>query len=333
MDILTNIVLPFAILVVGFVMLVKGADWFVDGAAGIADKLGVPQLVVGLTIVAMGTSAPETAISLTASFQGSADLAVGNILGSNIMNILVILGITAIICPLTVQKSTVRYEMPFVILISVVFAALGLGLNWLQFPNVADGLLTRISGIVLILFFCAYLFYLYLMVKKGEAETEEVFDGKNTKWWKLIVMLLGGLALVILGSNLTIKGATKIAEFFGISQRIIGLTIVAFGTSLPELATCIAAALKKQSDLAIGNIVGSNIFNILFVGGVSSLVRPIPYQGGFAMDSIICIATAFLLFVCVALNKNRIEGKRVLGRFSGILMIACYAAYFVYLIK
>lgn len=316
------------LLVFGFILLVKGADWFVEGAAGIADKLGVPQLVVGLTIVAMGTSAPETAISLTASFHGSADLAVGNIIGSNIMNVLVILGITAIITPLAVQKCTVKYEMPFVILISLIFPILGLGLGLTKGLNAPDGVLSRIDGIILLLLFAAYLTYLFVMVKKGEVESEEVPDGKNMSWLKLLFLLVVGLALVVLGSNYTINSATKLAKMFGMSERFIGLTIVALGTSLPELATCIAAGLKKNADIAIGNIVGSNIFNMLFVGGISATIKDIPYQGRFFADSVFCLITAALLLICVALNR-----KKVLNRVSGIIMLCAYAAYFVYLIQ
>ncbi|MBQ3670776.1 MAG: calcium/sodium antiporter [Treponema sp.] len=316
------------LLVFGFILLVKGADWFVEGAAGIADKAGVPQLIIGLTIVAMGTSAPETAISLTASFHGSADLAVGNIIGSNILNVLIILGITALITPLAVQKSTVRYEMPFVIFITVVFAVLGLGAGLLKGLSAPDGTLSRLDGIILLIFFAAYLAYLFVMVKKGEAEAEEVPDGKNASWAKLIFLLVVGLALVVLGSNYTINSATALAKMFGMSERFIGLTIVALGTSLPELATCIAAALKKNADIAIGNIVGSNIFNMLFVGGVAATVKDVPYQGRFFADSVVCLLTAALLLLCVVLNK-----KKELNRIGGIVMILAYAGYFAYLIQ
>ncbi|WP_191015475.1 calcium/sodium antiporter [Treponema zioleckii] len=323
----TEILDLVGLLVFGFILLVKGADWFVEGAAGIANKLGVPQLVIGLTIVAMGTSAPETAISLTASFQESAALAVGNIVGSNIMNVLVILGITAIITPLAVQKSTIKYEMPFVIFISVLFPILGLGLGLTKGLAAPDGVLSRIDGIILLLLFVIYLAYLFYMVKHGQAEAEEIPGEKNANWLKLLALLAVGLTLIILGSDYTIRSATKLAKLFGMSERFIGLTIVAFGTSLPELATCIAAGLKKNADIAIGNIVGSNIFNMLFVGGVSAVIKPVTYQGGFFIDSAVCLFTAALLYLSVFFNK-----KRVLNRFSGTLMIVCYAAYFAYLV-
>jgi cation:H+ antiporter len=316
-----NIVWQIALLIIGFVMLIKGADWFVDGAAGIADKLHIPQLIIGLTIVAMGTSAPEAAISISASVQGSADIAVGNILGSNILNILIILGITSVITPLAVQKSTVKYEIPFVIIISVIFGLIGLFDNSIGF----------IDGILLWVLFIAYIAYLFIMTKKGKIQADESDDEDNgkkpKKVWQLILFGIIGVALVVFGSNITVNAATEIATMFGMSERFIGLTIVALGTSLPELVTSITAALKKNADIAIGNIVGSNIFNILFVIGTSAMITPVAYQNQFLMDSIFCVATAMLLLLLV-LNKDK-----KLKRWGGIIMLICYAGYFVYLIR
>ena len=310
-----------ALLIIGFVMLIKGADWFVDGAAGIADKLHIPQLIIGLTIVAMGTSAPEAAISISASVQGSADIAVGNILGSNILNILIILGITSVITPLAVQKSTVKYEIPFVIIISVIFGLIGLFDNSIGF----------IDGILLWVLFIAYIAYLFIMTKKGKIQADESDDEDNDKKpkkvWQLILFGIIGIALVVFGSNITVNAATEIATMFGMSERFIGLTIVALGTSLPELVTSITAALKKNADIAIGNIVGSNIFNILFVIGTSAIITPVAYQNQFLIDSILCVATAMLLLLLV-LNKDK-----KLKRWGGIIMLICYAGYFVYLIR
>ncbi|WP_242972059.1 calcium/sodium antiporter [Pseudoruminococcus massiliensis] len=316
-----NMVWQIALLIIGFVMLIKGADWFVDGAAGIADKLHIPQLIIGLTIVAMGTSAPEAAISISASVQGSADIAVGNILGSNILNILIILGITSVITPLAVQKSTVKYEIPFVIIISVIFGLIGLFDNSIGF----------IDGILLWVLFIAYIAYLFIMTKKGKIQADESDDEDNgkkpKKVWQLILFGIIGIALVVFGSNITVNAATEIATMFGMSERFIGLTIVALGTSLPELVTSITAALKKNADIAIGNIVGSNIFNILFVIGTSAMITPVAYQNQFLIDSIFCVATAMLLLLLV-LNKDK-----KLKRWGGILMLICYAGYFVYLIR
>lgn len=316
-----NMVWQIVLLIVGFAMLIKGADWFVDGAAGIADKLHIPQLIIGLTIVAMGTSAPEAAISISASIQGNADIAIGNILGSNILNILIILGITSIITPLAVQKSTVRYEIPFVIIISIILGLIGIFDNSVGF----------IDGILLWLLFIAYLTYLFIMTKKGKIQAEETIEEDNNKKpkkvWQLILFGIIGIALVVLGSNITVNAATEIATMFGMSERFIGLTIVALGTSLPELVTSVTAALKKNADIAVGNIVGSNIFNILFVIGTSALITPVSYQSQFFIDSIICVATAILLLLLV-LNKDR-----KLKRWGGIVMLLCYAVYFVYLIR
>ncbi|MCQ2514080.1 MAG: calcium/sodium antiporter [Ruminococcus sp.] len=310
-----NVLLQAVLLVVGFVMLIKGADWFVEGASAIADKLGIPPLIIGLTIVAMGTSAPEAAISISAALKDSAGIAVGNVLGSNIMNVLLILGITSVITPLAVQKSTVKIEIPFVIAITVIFGLLGL----------TDNVLGRLDGAILWLLFIAYLVYLFIMAKKGKPNEEDE-KPKNDNMVKLVIFGLIGVVLIVVGSNVTVDSATEIAKIFGMSERLIGLTIVAFGTSLPELVTSVTAGLKKKADIAIGNIVGSNIFNLLFVIGTSALITPIVYQANFLVDTIICVATVVLLLLCL-FNKDM-----KLKRYGGILMLLGYAGYFVYLL-
>ena len=306
--------LQVLLLVVGFVMLMKGADWFVEGASQIADRLGIPQLVIGLTIVAMGTSLPEAAVSISAATQGSAEITIGNVVGSNIMNVLVILGLTAVVCVIPVQKSTVRYEIPFMILITAVLAGLGL----------ADNQVSRPEGLILWAFMILYLFYLLRMAKNGTGGEEA--GGKKRPIWLLILMVLVGAAMIVFGSDITVDAATAIAKIFGMSERFIGLTIVAFGTSLPELVTSVTAAVKGKTDIAVGNIVGSNIFNILFVVGTTALITPVAYNSVFLVDSIIAVAAALFLFLCVFRNKK-------LGRLGGILMLAAYAGYFVYLIR
>lgn len=312
-----EVLLQIGLLVIGFAMLIKGADWFVEGASKIADKLGIPQLVIGLTIVAMGTSAPETAVSISAALKGSADIAVGNVVGSNIMNILVILGITSIIIPLSVQKSTVKYEIPFMIIITVIFAVLGL----------TDNEIFRGDGLILLGLFIIYLAYLFRMAKKGQAVTEEVEeDGKQDSVLKMIVLIVIGVVLIVLGSNVSVDAAKTLATIFGMDEKLIGLTIVALGTSLPELVTSVTAGLKGKADIAIGNIVGSNIFNILFVIGVSAMITPVTYQAAFLFDSIVCVAAAVLLFVCVLNKDNKLK------RWSGITMLVGYAAYLGYMI-
>ena len=302
------------LLALGFVLLVKGADWFVEGAAGIADKLGIPQLVIGLTIVAMGTSAPEAAVSITAALQGTADITVGNVVGSNIMNILVILGLSSAITSIAVAKTTVRYEIPIMLFITGLFLALG----------AVDGALSLVDGILLWVCFLGYLGYMFLMTKKGLMEAEEA-ESANRPVWLLVIMGVVGMALIVLGSDVTVDAATALAKMFGMSERFIGLTIVALGTSLPELFTSVIAAKKGKADIAIGNIVGSNIFNILFVVGTSALITTVPFATNFVVDCLVAIGAGVLLWLCVFRKKK-------LTRIGGILMLLSYAAYFAYLL-
>ena len=318
-----DIALNLFYLVAGFVLLIKGADWFVEGTSGIAAKLGIPQIVIGLTIVALGTSAPEAAVSITAALNQNAGITVGNVLGSNILNILLILGITSLISPIPVKKNTVIYEIPFMIFVSILFPVLG-------FIGYSLGL---VDGIILWILTILFMFYLVIISKKQSKENKlEVNDdapkgpfGYKNKVWYMIIAGIVGLAIIILGSNLTVNGATYIAKTVGISDRIIGLTIVAFGTSLPELVTSVMAAKKGKNDIAIGNVVGSNIFNILFVAGTSALICNIKFDTTFIIDSAVAIASAILLLLCC------IKGKK-LTRIGGIIMILCYAGYFAYLL-
>lgn len=309
-----NIFIAIALLIVGFVMLTKGADWFVDGSSALAFRLGIPQLVIGLTIVAMGTSAPEAAVSITSALKGNEGITVGNVVGSNIMNILLILGIASVIVPLAVQKSTRMIEIPYMIAITVLFGVLGY----------TGEMVTRVEGGILWIAFLIYLGYLLWMAKKGKEENEP--DEKQKSLPVQLLMILVGLVCIVLGSDFVVDGATEIAKVIGISERIIGLTIVAFGTSLPELVTSVTAARRGNADIAIGNIVGSNVFNILFVAGTSALITPVVFESKFLFDTIVATAVAVLLLVCVC-NK---EGK--LKRSGGIIMLAAYAAYFVKLL-
>lgn len=300
------------LLVIGFVLLVKGADWFVEGSAAIARKLNIPELVIGLTIVAMGTSLPEAAVSITASLNGNAGIAVGNVAGSNIMNILIILGITSVITTIRIQKSTIRMEIPFLILVSAVFLGFGMTGNRLS----------GLEGVGFWALFVVYLVYLYVMSQRNESDPAEDERPMNRPVWQCLILLVISAIMIIKGSDLIVSGATDIAKVIGLSDRIIGLTIVAFGTSLPELVTCITAARKNKADLAIGNIVGSNIFNILFVLGTASLITPIPFESKFIVDAAFGIAAAVILW----LGSFR---KRELARPAGIFMICVYACYFV----
>ena len=307
------IILQFLLLAVGFVMLIKGADWFVDGAAGIAGKFGIPQLVIGLTIVAMGTSAPEAAVSITAALDNSAGITIGNVLGSNILNILIILGISSVIIFLPVQKSTIGYEIPFMIIISVVLLVMGITGNTVSRPE----------GVILWVLFIIYLLYLYKLAQKGN---EEDNPGEQKSLPVYILTAIFGAVVIVLGSKFTVKGATEIARMAGITERVIGLTIVAFGTSLPELVTSIIASKKGNTDIAIGNIVGSNIFNILFVVGTSALITPVPFESKFIFDAIFASFAGVVMLLAVLKNKK-------LTRTGGIVMLVCYAVYFVYLMR
>ena len=277
------------------------------------------KLVIGLTIVAMGTSSPEAAISISAAVKGSADIAVGNVLGSNILNVLVILGLTAVITPLAVHKTTVKYEIPFVFFITVIFALIGL----------RDKVLGRVDGAVLWVLFIAYLFYLYYMSKKQRPHKKHKQDVPEEEpvrqpLWKLILLFLVGLGLIIFGSNIAVDAATTIAEILGVSQRIIGLTIVAFGTSLPELVMTVNASKKGEHDLAVGNIIGTNIFNICVVLGLPTLLF-----GGFTSaafnfaDTLVVLLAAIMYYLCSRSSKK-------LTRIEGIMMVMIFAAYYTY---
>ena len=309
-----DIIIQILLLAVGFTLLVKGADWFVEGAAGIADKLRIPQLVIGLTIVAMGTSAPEAAVSITAAAGGSADVSIGNVVGSNILNVLIILGISSVITAIAVAKTTVRYEIPFMLLATVLLALFGM----------TGGQVVLWEAVILLLLFAAYLFYMFVMVKRGEMQAEEM-ESSNRPVWLMIIMGVVGLALVIWGSDITVDAATKLAESFGMSKRFIGLTIVALGTSLPELFTSVMAARKGKADIAIGNIVGSNIFNILLIIGITGVILPVPFEQSFLIDCGVAAASGVILWLCVFRKKK-------LKLVDGIIMLMVYAAYFVYLI-
>lgn len=308
-----EILFQICLMAVGFALLIKGADLFVDGASGIAARLGIPQLVIGLTIVAMGTSAPEAAVSISAALKGNAEITIGNIVGSNILNILIILGITSVIISVKVAASTIKYELPFMIAITAVLLLFGY----------TGGNITFSEGILLWVLFILYLTYLFVMAKRNKEETDDKQEEKPL--WKLIVFILLGLFMIVFGSDISVDGASAIAKAVGISERFIGLTIVALGTSLPELVTSIAAARKGKADIAIGNIVGSNIFNILFVVGTTSLITPVVFASNFIIDTAIAIAAGILLLVGVLRKKE-------LSRVTGIIMLVCYGAYFIYLI-
>ena len=307
-----EMIVQILLLAVGFVMLVKGVDWFVDGASGIAEKFHIPQLIIGLTIVAMGTSAPEAAVSISAAIKGNADITIGNIVGSNILNILIILGLSSVITALAVAKSTVKFEIPIMIAITGLLLVQGL-----------DGTISLIDGIILVAAFIGYLTYLFVMAKR-DPNMADAPAPQNKPLWQALLFTVIGLVLIVWGSNVAVDAASAIARLLGLSERFIGLTIVALGTSLPELFTSVAAARKGNADIAIGNIVGSNIFNILFVVGLSSLIIPVPFAAGFIIDSGVAIAAAVLLLLCCL-------GKKLV-RWHGVVMLLGYGAYFAWLL-
>lgn len=304
--------LQVIILLAGFLFLVKGADWFVEGAASIAKKLGIPQLIIGLTIVAMGTSMPEAAVSITAAINKNAGITIGNVVGSNILNIFIILGITAVITNVAIQKSTLLYEIPFMTVITIILLIFG----------ITGSEVTFIEGVIFWILFLIYLGYLFVMAKKGN-DQEEAEAKDNPVWKCMLLMVIGGI-LVVKGSDFAVSGATEIARYFGMSERFIGLTIVALGTSLPELVTSVTAARRGNTGIAIGNIVGSNIFNILFVIGTTALICTVSFESKFIIDTVIAVLCGVILWIGTFRHKE-------LRKPCGVVMLLCYVAYFLYL--
>lgn len=315
--------ITYILFVIGFFLLIKGANLLVDGSASIAKKFNISGIVIGLTIVAFGTSAPEFIVNIFASVQGNSGIAIGNILGSNIANILLILGISAIIYPVTAKKNTVLKEIPFSLLAIVV---LGLMANDMMIDGVNFSTISRIDGMILLAFFIIFLYYTFGITKSTEdiVEKDEIRVFSNSK---AILFIILGLAGLVLGGKWIVDGAVKIAEHFRVSQSLIGLTIVAVGTSLPELATSAVAAYKKQSDIAIGNVVGSNIFNIFWILGVSAVIRPLPFNITSNGDIGMTVFASIVLFSVMFIGR-----KRVIERWQGAFMVISYIAYVVYLV-
>lgn len=314
--------LTILLLIVGFALLVKGADWLVEGASSIAKRLGISDLVIGLTIVAFGTSTPELLVNLIASFKGNSEIAIGNILGSNIANILLILGVAALIYPLEIKKSTTWKEIPMNLLAT---AILFFVVNDVLIDKMPNSVITRIDGLILIGFFLIFLVYT-IGLAKAEHESEE--GVKKYSVPIALLMTFGGLICLTLGGKWVVDGAVSLARLWGVSESLIGLTIVAVGTSLPELATSAVAAYKHKSDIAIGNIVGSNLFNVFWILGVSAIVRPLPFNPMINFDIGVCLMATFLLFVFCFTPK-----KGTLGRHEGAVFLMGYIAYVAYLVN
>ena len=306
-------------LVIGFLLLVKGADCFVDGASSVAKKFRIPAFVIGLTIVAFGTSAPELAVSITAAMKGSNDIAIGNVVGSNIFNTLVVLGASAAITPIAVDKGMIKKDYPLSIFAAVLLGVLALDTIIFKADAMSLG---RIDGIILLIAFAGFMVMTVKAGMEGRTEEEEV---EALPMMKSLIFIALGLAGIVWGGDLSVEGAKEIARFFGLSEAIIGLTIVALGTSLPELVTSIIAAKKGESDIAVGNVIGSNIFNIFLILGVSSTILPMNVSGTYLYDIGMLIAVMVLTYLPIAKTKK-------VSRGMGITMVLVYVAYTVYLI-
>jgi len=316
--------LDYVFLIIGFVLLIKGADFLVDGSSAIARRLKVSDLLIGLTIVAFGTSTPELFVNLIASVKGTSAIAIGNVVGSNIFNILLILGISSIIFPLVVTKGTVWKEIP----LTFVAAAL-LGLMALK-PLVVRGSLSgisRIEGVLLLAFFCLFTYYVLRMALRAGNTDSTPADGQQHSVRKSLLFIFGGFVALFIGAKLVVDAAVSLAQSFGVSESLIGLTIVAAGTSLPELATSVVAAAKKNCDIAVGNIVGSNIFNIFLILGISSCIHPIQFQPGNNVDIGVAALASLLLFVFMFTGK-----KGSLDRWEGVVLLLIFVAYLVFII-
>lgn len=315
--------LTYILFVVGFVFLIKGADLLVDGAASIARSMRVSDLVIGLTVVAFGTSTPELSVNIIASFKGNTDIAIGNVLGSNTANIFLILGISSIIYPLGVTKGTVWKEIPFSLLAAVVlvFAA-----NDQILEKAAVSVLTRIDGLIFLCFFTIFIYYTFSIAARVEGVEEHV-PVRQYGWLRSLLFIIAGLAGLTIGGKWIVDGAVILAKKLGMSESLIGLTIVAVGTSLPELATSAVAAYKKNSEIAVGNVVGSNIFNIFFVLGISATIRPLPFQTQNNVDLCVVILSSLMLFFFMFTGK-----KHSLDRWEGIVCLILYFGYVAFLI-
>lgn len=310
------------LLILGFALLIKGADYFVDGASSIAKKLRIPSFVIGLTIVAFGTSAPELAVSLSAAIKGSNDIAIGNIVGSNLFNTLVVLGASAAITPITVEQGILKKDYPLSIFVSILLGILLLDMFLLHAPTMTLG---RMDGIILL---SVFIFFMYTTLKDGfkhRSELEETEDKQSISLWKSILICIVGLTGIIIGGDLSVNSAKEIARAFGLSEALIGLTIVAFGTSLPELVTSIIAAKKGESDIAVGNVIGSNIFNILLILGTSATILPMNVSNTYLYDIGILIIVMIATFIPIAKTRK-------VGRCMGITMALTYILYTAYLI-
>lgn len=319
-------ILMIVLLVMGIVLLVKGADLFVDGACALSEKLRIPAYLIGLTVVAFGTSLPEAAVSITAAIDGSNEIAVGNVIGSNIFNTLMVLGASALFAPIAVKKNILKRDLPFCMVITALLAVLLSFSDKGAFSLNGPASLSRLNGIILLVLFAAFMVYSIINGKKESIEEIPEADTNAFPLWKCILYIVFGIAGVVAGGTLTVNGAKMMALSLGMSETVVGLTVVAIGTSLPELVTSMVAAKKKQNDIAIGNVIGSNIFNILFILGISSAISPIAPKDAFViLDALILTGIAVLTFFASLIGKK-------INRPTGIVMILIYAAYTAFLL-
>lgn len=306
------------LLLLGFALLIKGADFLVDGCVSVAKMLRVPSLIIGLTIVAFGTSCPELSVSVTASMSNQNAMAYANVVGSNIFNLLVVVGVSAIVAPFCVKPSILKIEMPISLGLAVLLVLFTAGVF-----RGASAAVGQAEGVILILLFIVFVIYMVISALKSRTEAEEEDEVKKRPWWMALIFVVGGLAAIVWGGNLVVESASKIAAAFGMSENLIGLTIVALGTSLPELVTSVVAAKKGESDLALGNAVGSNIFNILMVLGVAAAISPVTVELEAVIDTIFLIAATAVVLVMACQKKH-------INRTEGFVMVLMYAAYMVY---
>ncbi|WP_455519959.1 calcium/sodium antiporter [Porphyromonas sp.] len=321
-------IVDILLFLLGIILIIVGANYLTEGASTLARRMGLSPLVVGLTIVAFGTSAPELIVSLMSALKGNADIAMGNVIGSNIFNILAIGGVTALVAPITITQSTIRREIPLMLLSFLVLFFLSYDTIFAGTAGVTENILNRGEGLTLLGFFLIFLTYTFAIAKDAPDDPHADHTPiRSYPLWLLILFILGGLAALIYGGDLFVSSASSIARTFGMSESFIGLTIVAAGTSLPELATSVAAALKKQPEIAVGNIVGSNIFNIFLILGVSSTITPIRIGGVTALDFLVMIVAGLMLYIFAVLF-----GQRVVKRGEGAILALSFIAYTVYLI-
>lgn len=318
--------MEYLLLILGFTLLTFSADWLINGASGLAKRLNISDLVIGLTIVAFGTSAPELVVNIVAAAEGSSDIALTNILGSNIINTLIILGISATIFPVACQKSTFRIEIPLSALAGL--AALLLGTNFFGLMHLGEKQVgvSRFDGIILIIFFISFCTYTIVQGLRNRTNSnDETYAAAPI--WKAILLIITGLTGLIIGGELIVNNAVSIAKSWGVPESVIGVTIVALGTSLPELATSAMAAYKKNTDLAIGNVIGSNIFNVFFVLGISSIIRPLSGYENLQVDAAMAAGSSLLLLFFIIISK-----KRNINRIEGISMLVIYGIYLAWLL-